>query len=452
VDPGDIDFPPLTTTTAASEPDSTVVPLPSTTAAPPPSGGTVLVGVWSEPNPALETLVGAGVRSLIYPQLFEPAADGTWAYGLVEPGSDSDGPEFRSASFSFRPGAEWSDGTAITVDDLAASADVRFVESVTMNTDGMIEVQFTQPLPNWRRLWSGDAVIRPSSVASSGEFGGPFVVAEMTPGLVTVLRANDSWWGEGPYIDELRFVLVPDQLVQLDLFERGELDVIAPWPATGRLDRLAQLGEGRVATADGDGWWYGLTIDVDQVDRVDAGVLTTAAAVETFVGALLKGEAALVSSLGGGAVTYDERDPGDLSTTIGLSSPNDLPLSGTVKRALLLPIREAGGRVPELREGKSSDAEVWAVSAAASLGLNYDGVGGPCWTCRFSAVDEVAMRLADGGGLAPDQLLADAAAVRPWWRPVLVVAWAPRINGVEANGWAITPAWNADQWWVGDDG
>lgn len=402
------------------------------------------VGLWSEPDPDATTLAGAMVRSLVQPQLFEASVDGGWAPGAVEPGSDVDGPEARSASFRLRSAARWSDGTPISAADLLASSDPTFVVGVDQAADGTFTVQFNQPLPGWRRLWSGGSSIAPPSDELSG---GPFSIESMVPGLETILVPNPTWWGDGPYLDRLRLVVVPDQQTQYELFERGELDVIAPWPSPGRMAVLDALASDRFDTAPGEGWWFGLTADPSRVDRNDRLALQGAPDVETFVGALLKEEAVAVESLGGTAADMPTRTADEVSNPIGLVAPNDLPLMGVAQRAVLLAIRDAGGDVPELRESISFDAEPWGRDADAYLGLHFDGPGGPCWTCRFGSVNGTATRLADAGGAPPDQLLADLGIVRVWFRPLVTTAWAPGVEGIVANGWALGPIWNADQWW-----
>jgi hypothetical protein len=460
VDPADIAFPPVETTAAGptvSAPDvgptATIAPVDG--ASEPPHGGVVRLAVWSEPDPNLDTLAGAAVRSLVYPQLFEAAPNGAWLAGVVEPGSDVDGPEFRSAVFRLRSNASWSDGTPITAADLERSADGTFVVGVEVDNNGLITVYFNQPLLNWRRLWSGDAAITP---AAAGLYGGPFIISSLTPGLETVLVPNKAWWGAGPYLDELRLLVVPDQQVQMELFANGEVDVIAPMPDTGRLPTLGAIAAERFDVAAGDGWWFGLTVDPDQVALRNRVLLADAADVGSLTSALLKGEVARLDDLSSypnaDSVLDGPFDPPPLSRlaeAVSLVSPNDLPVADVAHRAVLLPIRSAGGAVPELREATSADAEVWGTTAAAYLGLHYDGPGGPCWTCRFAATDEVAMRLADGGAAAPTAVLEAEGVVDPWWRPIVAVAWADGIHGVVANGWSITPAWNAEQWWIDTD-
>ena len=449
VDPDDLVFP---ETTVASPSSSVATTSPSVTppsTVPPtviPRGGVVRLGVWGETDPEAETLTGAMIRSLTQPQLFVAGPDGLWNASLVEPGTDVDGEQFRSASFRLRDGAVWSDGSKIERDHLWDSADRRFVEGVDVADDGLYTISFNQPLPNWRHLWSGTAVVSPPK---EGLFGGKWKVASFDPDLEVVLVPNARVWGAAPFLDELRLVVVPDQDVMFDLFEDGLLDVIAPNASPGRLPTMQELAPGRVSTAVGGGWWIGIVADPSRVELADRMALMAAIDPEFFVGALLKGEA-VVSTFGGSVAVFPDVPLTDVDELLTITAANDVSMVGAVERAVLLAIRNAGGVVPELRDGTSDLVAAWidVREADAFVALSYDGPGGPCWTCRFGEFDETAARLADGGGDTMDQLLADQGVARLLWRPVSAVAWAERMHGVVVNGWTLTPAWNAHEWWV----
>ncbi|MCP4960130.1 MAG: hypothetical protein GY925_12790 [Actinomycetia bacterium] len=445
VDPADISFPDIATSTSTSTSAAPheSIDLPTPTTVPIPVGGVVRVGMWAEPDQEAPTLAGAIVRSMTQPQLFEPGPEGSWIAGLVEPGSDLDGDGLRSASFRLRTGAVWSNGSPITADDLRRSADTLFVESIVSDGE-IITVSFNQPLPNWRMLWSGTEVVEPPS---ADVFGGPFAVGSVVAGLETVLVPNDVWWGDGPYLDELHLVVVPDQDIMMRLFARGDLDVMSPMPSVGRLaeiDLISNVRDVSVDRADGFGWWTGLTMDPDQVGQVDREVLASTLDPALFVGSLLKDEAIVIK----GQPTADF-EPAITGTLVTITSPDDVPMLAAALRAVVLEVRRSGGITPEIREAASDLAEPWiSQGAPAWAGLNYEGPGRGCWTCAYGDIDESAARLADGGGEPLDALLGERAIVDRWWHPVVVTAADPSIVGVEANGWALGPAWNAELWWL----
>jgi len=410
-------------------------------------GGSVTVGIWIEPDPDAAHVGGDIVRALIHPQLFTPRPGGGWAPRLVEPGSVVEGPDLREASFRLREGAGWSDGSAIDGGDLRRTANDRFVESVEQASDGLITVRFTQPLPGWRRLWSGVDTVEP---AERHLFGGPFMVVSETSGLETVLIPNDSWWGveagEGPWVDELRLVVVPDQTTLLQLFGRGELDVIFPWAAPGLQTYVCEDVDGCGQDVDGGGGWQAMALlDVDSLSSEVRRSVLTGFAPDAFVGALLKGESTALAFPG-----LDERPVADLDREVTISLAEDLPMLGAMARAIQIQADDDGGVVPELRVGPSRLVAEWVSNddfevlvAEAYLGPS------PCWSCLFDEVLPGEAELADAGDTGPlfERLATDAVARRLWVSD-RVAAWQSGIDGVEANGWSMFVTWNAWQWSV----
>ena len=406
--------------------------------------GTVRVGIWLEADPFAAHIGGDIVRSLIEPQLFTARPDGGWAPRLVEPGSVEESADLTEVSFRLRDGAAWSDGTPIGVEDLRRTADRRFVERVSVSGE-VITVRLVQPMPGWRRLWSGiDSVAAPEA----GVVGGPFVVSETVPGLETVLVPNDSWWGveagEGPWLEELRFVVVPDQTTMLQLFERGELDVVAPWAVPGLRSWIClDNPECSFAVDGGGGWQTMVLLDTESLGRDTRRSVLAGFAPEEFVGALLKGEATAVSFDG-----LEERPVSALGRQISLSLAEDIPMIGAMARSVQIKADDGGGVVPELRVGPSHLVAEWAAQddfevlvAEAYLGPS------PCWSCLFGELVPGEASLADAGDPAPlmGRLATDAIA-RPLWIGDRLVAWRDGVEGVEANGWALFGTWNAWQW------
>ena len=415
------------------------------------------MGVWGEPDPAAATLGGAAVRALVLPQLFVAGPDGRWTPSLVASGSDRLAPDRRSASFRLRDGAVWSDGSPITVDDLRRSADPRFVAGVEgPDPDGKVTVRLTQELPGWRRLWSGvDSVAPPGP----GVWGGPFVVASHVPGLEVVLKANDRWVGGRPHLDEVRLVLVPDPVVARQLLDRRRLDVVMPPAATVRTTQLRSLAGVSVDTRRVGGWWVGLLLKPDRLDRDRRAGLVAAVDRSAFVGTLLQGEASVLHGFvpppAGGAASWAGVGPAPPAAlrgvTVDLVGQREEPMTRTLQRALQKRAHPAGARL-ELRNAEADRAERWVAEGSydAAVLMLHDGPE-PCWTCRWAGVDEALARAADGGdrsaARALEAKLRDEALLLPLWRPVTVTAWRDGLNGVRANGYALSGAWNAWEWW-----
>ncbi|MGH9181259.1 MAG: ABC transporter substrate-binding protein, partial [Acidimicrobiales bacterium] len=403
------------------------------------------------PDPAAPTLTGAAVRAMVLPQLFVARADGRWMPSLVVGGSDTTAPDGRSATFTLRPGT-WSDGTPVSADDLRRSADARFVAGVDgPATDGMVTVRFTQPLPGWRRLWSGVDSVGPPA---AGVWGGPFVVASYEPGLEVVLRRHDGWYGRaGPFLDELRLVLVPDDTIARQLLSQGDLDVVMPPASTARTPRLEAIEGVEVATSEPTGWWVGLVLRPDRwpLERRRAVVATVDRT--PFVITLLADEATELTSFVT-ASTWASVRAGDSRALRGaaveVTGQVEEPMSGLLRRSMQKRARAAAGRL-ELRVAEADRVEPWVAAGQyqVALVMHYDSPA-VCWTCRWAGVDEALARSADSGdrgaAVALETRLRDEALVLPLWRPRAVVAWRTGLLGPRANGFALSAAWNAWEW------
>jgi len=421
----------------------------------------VRVAVWGAPDPLAPTIGGSAVRALVLPQLFFAKPDGRWGPLLVEPGTDRASDDFRSATFRLRAGAAWSDGSAITADDLRRSADPRFVAGVDgPSPDGTITLRFTQPLPGWRRLWSASESI-PSP--RPNVWGGPFMVVSATPGLDAVLRPNPGWKGQGPFLDELRLVLVPEATMARQLLAAGEVDVIAPLAETQRTTRLQRMPGVNVHSTIADGgWWVGL---LQRPDRLNAETRKAVAATvdrSRFVAVLLEHEAVRLDGFGGVQDTTWARAgwQGDASAadldalggkTIDLIGQIEEPMTTLLHRAMQKRARSVGGRL-ELRASEADRVEAWLEEPEydAAIAVLYDPPA-ICWLCRWGDIDEALARSADAGDLnavgALEAKLATEHILTPLWRPRATVAWRTGVVApLRANPYGLSAAWDAWRW------
>jgi ABC-type transport system substrate-binding protein len=424
-----------------------------------PRGGSVRVGVWAAPDPADPGLGGSAVRALVLPQLFVARPDGRWSPSLVEPTSDRTAADGRSATFRLRTGAAWSDGTPLTVADLARTMDTRFVAGVEAGPEERsVVVRFTAPLPGWRRLWSGlDSVAAPAP----GVWGGPFVVASVTPGLETVLARNPGWVGGAPggaFVDEVRLVLVPDAVTARQLLGRGELDVVMPPAGTVRTKQLQALGGAEVATARNGGWSVSLLTNPAKLPVEKRRALLASVDRPAFVGTLLAGEASVLDGYAGAedATWSSVRGAGDVGglkgSSVDVVAFAEDPMATLVHRSMQKRARTAGGTL-ELRSAEVDRVEGWLREGSYESGI-VSWLDPPpsamCWRCRFG--DDAPFLAADAGDpaavTAAEAALREDARVLPLYRPVTVVAWRPTaVAGVKANGFAASGAWNAWEWY-----
>ena len=423
-----------------------------------PRGGVARVAVWAEPDTAAPTHGGAAVRDLVLPQLHELAPTGSWVPSLLEEGSEEEAPDLGSVSFRLRSDARWSDGSPITADDLRRSADARFVAAVDgPDATGRITVRFTQRLSDWRRLWSGfDSVSPPAP----GVWGGPFVVAGRDPGLEVVLHPNPEWWGPGPFLDEVRLVLVPDQTTTMQLFETGELDVVAPLPFPARIRQLSSMPgvSRRVGSVDESGWWVGLFLEPSRLELDQRRAVMATVDRSEFVGTLLKDEAVVLNGFSHTRAAQEgpwradgPGDPVALSgEVVDLVGTDEEPLTGLLQRSMQQRARPADA-VFELRNADADLVSGWVAAGEydAAIVVTHDPRRA-CWTCRWASVDEDLARRADAGFVeAIDELerrLRDDAIVLPLWRSRPVVAWRDGLRGVDINGYGLSAAWDAESW------
>lgn len=411
------------------------------------------VGVWASPDPADPGLGGQAVRAMVHAQLFVARPNGRWSPSWVEPGSDRTAEDRLSASFRIRPGATWSDGTPISVEDLRRTMDARFVAGVDAGAaPEEIVVHFTQPLPGWRRLWSGQDSIAPPA---PGVWGGPFAVASVVPGLETVLVRNDSWWGSGPFIDGVTFVLVPDQTTARQLLERGEIDVIMPPAATVRRPQLARIAGVSVDSVERGGWTVSLVTNSERMSLDKRRALLAMMGRAAFVSTLLHDEATVLDGFAGAedgtwAGMRDAGDAGGLQgSSVDLVGFAEEPMTALVHRSMQKRARSAGATL-ELRSAEANRVEGWLrdglYEAAVVVALDPLAM---CWRCRFGDLPEVAGADAgDASAIAALEVrLRDEARVLPLWRSTAIVAWRPAaVGGVSANGYAASAAWNAWEW------
>src|SRR6185295_3209790 len=89
-------------------------------------------------------------------------------------------------------------------------------------------------------------MVSPESVKKYGNEGvnlhpvgtGPFKIVSYGPGVQTVLQRNPDYWDKPyPYLDEVTFVVLPEESTRVTALESGEVDMITAIPP----DRIASL-------------------------------------------------------------------------------------------------------------------------------------------------------------------------------------------------------------------
>jgi len=146
--------------------------------------------------------------------------------------------------------AMWHDGMPVTAEDVKftcdhlvslpdwADIDVCF-DHVDVIDDHTVEIVNTRPITTTHSpIWWWDSII-PKHIfepykddveqyANEEAIGsGPFKLKEYKPGQYMWLVANEDYWGERPYVDEVVFKMYSTLESMLMALERGEIDALA---------------------------------------------------------------------------------------------------------------------------------------------------------------------------------------------------------------------------------
>lgn len=484
--------------------DKSLTPTSVSPAPPATSGAVVRVGVPEEPaslNPfdvRSRTMAAGNVLQAVLPQLFTVAPDGAVRGSLVD---DATVHEHLpgAVTFSLRRGVKWSDGQAITADDVrftweairsdqwhgsrAGYDTVTGVEGTARN----VTLRFSSALPGWKRLFSGDDYVLPAHrlrgqvplgdiwAAGPDVAGGPYKLAGVTPGLEVDLDRNENWWGDAPEYARVRVLVVPDGRTMEQLLARGDLDVVAPAAGTNRINRFKAVKDTSVTEAEPGGQLTTLVVNTDKVATARRRSLLAMVDRDRFVAALMNGEATTTASLVPGRSAGPWRNVGvDVAAgksglgsafTVALAAPDSESMAGLFGRAVQTRLQDTSATL-ELKFSDAAEvAGTWRPTGRFDLLLSTE-VQWPvvCWRCRFAAdsvdrsnwsrvksVDELAAvgDRGDGGagasGGALETKLHDDAVVLPLWRPRALTA-ARGVRGATANSWTPGPLWNVAGW------
>lgn len=154
-------------------------------------------------------------------------------------------------TFKIRQGVTFSDGSKLTLDDIAFSL-MRHKEdkvassakqlsgnfkSVTSDGPETLIVELNAPdvdLPVLVGIFQY-AIVKKDTYDFSKPIGtGPFVVKEFQPGIRTILTRNPTYWKEGrPYIDQLEMFFIPDAAARANALLSGDIDMMIELRGSG---------------------------------------------------------------------------------------------------------------------------------------------------------------------------------------------------------------------------
>lgn len=244
----------------------------------------------------------------------------------------------KTYTYKLRPGVTFSDGSALTPDDVVASFNFHMdsksasqlavffssVESVAATGADEVTVKLKSPNVQFQYTpahMSGFLFQKKQLEASAEDMGtpealplgtGPYKLVEYSPSERAVLEARDDYWGPKPVAKRIVFTAIPDRQTRLLAMQNGDIDGTFDLAATD-VEQWSALGNTDVVTAPSLGVFM-LTLDQSAPPFDDIHVRRAIAYSvdrEGLVKALLKGNGEAATALNppeiwAGILTPDE--------------------------------------------------------------------------------------------------------------------------------------------------
>ena len=251
----------------------------------PVDGGTVVIGILSEPDNLLDATSTTSVGSDVIEQMF---------VGLTELGPDLESYEPAlatswdvsgdglSVTFHLHPEARWHDGVPVTARDVAFTHELitdpvvgyaarswkSFIREVVVDDEHTITFRFDRRYPYQILDASVGAILPehllrevPRSELASSDFArnpvgcGAFRFSRWESQQFLELVANDDYFGGRPHLDRVVFRVIPDGTSLVTQLETGEIDVMQSVPPH-EAARLAATRHLRIESFPGRNYTY----------------------------------------------------------------------------------------------------------------------------------------------------------------------------------------------------
>jgi peptide/nickel transport system substrate-binding protein len=399
--------------------------------------------------------------------------------------------------FRIREDAVWSDGTPVTVQDVAFTWRVMTDPDVDAwnptGFDRLGDVVSDDPKagrlvldgrwPGWRDLFAAGRFVLPAHVGEPGSVAGwdegppvtagPYRLDGWTRGHSIVMVADPAHWGPPSAVERLEVQFVPDPTTAIQLLERGELDVVAPMAGVSWGRRLAEIVGGGTSSATGPDV-VSLAMNAESVSDADLRRrIAHAIDRSRFLEVALRDDAEPADGL-----LVPEQDGADPAwarygsgPTPGAAAPEELelvhprgevpdlmaryvqaeleraaidvelvPLEADVLQGTFLPSRRFDLALAEVRTGPSP--ELWRWVEVPGAGTSLTGLAD-------EVLAEMVRRAAEGSAPALREAqarLADLAVALPLYQPRLTVGWRAGIAGPAASPTVEGPLWNVEAW------
>lgn len=243
---------PTDVVTEEPTPEPTLEPTPETTPKPPKIlrvAATATVTTW---DPSASFSTEALYMANLYEGLLRIDADGNFQPALAEDWDVSE--DSLTWTFYLREGVTFHDGEALTaqavVDSIQRTIDMGtgaawiwwMVDSIEAVDEMTVQIVLTTPYPLDRVVASTYAawIMSPGSAAQNSEWfetpneagSGPWMLESYTPDEEVVLTRFEDYWGgwEANQFDKVVISIVPEQVVQAQMLEGGEVDVALSLP------------------------------------------------------------------------------------------------------------------------------------------------------------------------------------------------------------------------------
>ncbi|MCP4600638.1 MAG: peptide ABC transporter substrate-binding protein [Proteobacteria bacterium] len=221
-------------------------------------GGSIRIRITKEPTSLLSMLdPDPVVRSVVDHDVLETLVRVSTDNAEIEPElavSWNVDDDLKHYTFELNPKAQWHDGRPVTASDVQFTfsrlldlvgqteiqRELADVGEVIAESAHVVTLQLDRPRPDILFVLSALPILpahifgrstlakHPSARAPIGS--GPFRFVRWVPGQLIELARNPNWRGSKPYLDRIEYRIVADNRVALDLFRRGDLDVVPGLP------------------------------------------------------------------------------------------------------------------------------------------------------------------------------------------------------------------------------
>jgi peptide/nickel transport system substrate-binding protein len=217
--------------------------------------GTLRIAIANPPQTLDPTLVTTVADMTITETVYEPLVVFSGDYSELAPGlatswrANQDATEWE---FTLRDGVTFHDGS--TLDAKAVRESLEYVTRSTSfyafllgeptieeTSNRIVTVRYERPFPDLlNNLTFACGIVSPKAlqgavsraerrVASTPAGTGPFTF-ERKSGQAVTLRASEGYWGDGPYVETLEFVVIPDETARTAALQAGDVDIVLQVP------------------------------------------------------------------------------------------------------------------------------------------------------------------------------------------------------------------------------